>query len=135
LAGWSHAVSPDLLGIVPVLVAANTLLAAGVLVRGGRLRRTDAVLGLFVAAVLFGASAAVPLQLGGRWLTIAWALEMAGLAAFARRVPHPVIRAFAVALAVILGVRLLLNPFALDYGPSAGLPFVNWTIYTWGLPL
>lgn len=135
LAAWSSAWGAGLLGLAPALVAADTLLAAAALRRAGRLRRTDAVFGLYVAAALFGLSAALPLQLGGRWLTVAWALEMAGLAALSRRARHPVVRGFAVALALVIGARLLLNPFAPAYGPAEGLPFVNWTAYTWGVPL
>lgn len=130
-AGWGSAI----VGALPLLLAAETLLAAAVLVRTHRVGRDDALFGLYVAIALFGLSAALPLQLQTRWLTVAWAIEVAGLAALARQVTHPLVRAFAVALAGIVGVRLLANPYALAWGTAGGWPVLNWTLYAWGVPM
>lgn len=129
--GWGDAV----LGLLPVGLAANALLATLLLVRTRRVRRNDWLLGLFVGVVLLGLSAALPMQLQERWLTVAWAIEVAALAAISHRVTHPLVRAFAMALAVVVGVRLLLNPWALSWGDASGLPVLNWTLYSWGVPL
>ena len=40
----------------------------------------------------------------------------------------------AVGLGVLIATRLLLNPWALSYGDTSGLPIFNWTLYTWGIP-
>jgi hypothetical protein len=78
---------------------------------------------------------AIPLQLEDQWLTVAWALEGAALALLTRRLSHPLVPWASFTLGLVVAVRLVLNPYALEYGDTSGLPLLNWTLYTWGLPL
>jgi uncharacterized membrane protein len=90
----------------------------------------------FALVTLLGLTAAVPLQLRERWLTVAWALEAAALAGISDRARHPLVRWTAVALCAAVGVRLLANPWALSWGTAdEGWVLLNWTLYTWGVPL
>jgi len=129
-AGWTDAT----IGLLPLLLALLSIGTAVLLSRARRVHRGDAALALFVAVGLLGISAAVPLQLHNQWLTLAWALEGAALAALSRRLSHPLVRGAAVALGLAVAVRLLLNPAALAYGHTGVVPIFNWTLYTWGVP-
>ncbi|MCK6507102.1 DUF2339 domain-containing protein, partial [Myxococcota bacterium] len=128
--GWTDAA----IGLLPLSLGAVALLTGATLARARRVGRGDAALALFVAVALLGLSTALPLQLERQWLTIAWAVEGALLAALSRRLHHPLLRVASVALGLSVAVRLLLNPWALEYGEGGGLPILNWTLYTWGLP-
>jgi uncharacterized membrane protein len=89
---------------------------------------------MLVVVVLLAAAVTIPLQLSEAWLTVGWAVEVALLAAVYRRLPNPGIRVFAGVLALVVAVRLLLNPDALAYGGGEGMILLNWTLYTWGVP-
>jgi uncharacterized membrane protein len=132
---WVAGLGDGILGLMPLLVAGNALLAASVLLKKRQLGRDDWMLALFVGVVLFGLSAAMPMQLQERWLTVAWAIEAAALAAISGKVTHPLVRGFSLALCAVVGVRLLINPAALSWGDTAGLPILNWTLYSWGIPM
>jgi uncharacterized membrane protein len=132
---WEVSVGDAIIGMLPALLGAVALLNAAVLVRLYRTDRGSGLLAVFVGVALLGISASIPLQLDRAWLTVAWALEAAALAALSRRLSHPLIRVVSIGLLVVVGVRLLLNPAALTYGTAEGLPILNWTLYTWGLPL
>lgn len=133
---WRIALGSVGIGLLPLLLGANTLLGVSVLVRRRGLLRTEGITALFAALVLLGVAVAVPLQLEERWLTVAWAIEAAALAWIHRRLRHPLLEGAAVLLALVVGIRLVVNPWALDWGTAAeGLPILNWTLYTWGLPL
>jgi uncharacterized membrane protein len=133
-AAWDAAFTDERIGLLPLLLAAVALGTALLLLRARRTHLGDPVLALFVAVALLGLSASLPLQLERQWLTIAWALEGAALAALSRRLTHPLLRVASVLLGLGVAVRLLMNPWALEYGQAGGLPVLNWTLYTWGLP-
>ena len=67
-------------------------------------------------------------------LTIAFALQLAALARLARRegdlVPHWLIKG----LAMVIVVRLSLNPWLLDY-PQLGRFGLHWSLYGYGIPV
>jgi uncharacterized membrane protein len=132
---WQLSAGDVMIGILPALLGAVALLNAAVLVRLYRTDRSSGILAVFVGVALLGVSAAVPLQLERAWLTVAWAAEAAALAALSRRLSHPLVRAASIVLMATVGVRLLMNPVALTYGNASGLPVLNWTLYTWGVPL
>lgn len=133
---WLDAFGDVAIGLLPVLLAAFALLAAGALARRQRLTLDDAVVAVFALVILLGVTAAVPLQLRDRWLTVAWALEAAALAIGSRWLRHPLVRVASVALIAAVGVRLVVNPWALAWGTaSEGWPILNWTLYSWGVPL
>jgi uncharacterized membrane protein len=66
---------------------------------------------------------------------VAWALEAAALAWLARRLAHPLLPVGVMVLATAVSIRLCLNPWALEYGDTTGPLLLNWTLYTWGVPL
>ena len=132
---WQLSMGDMVIGILPALLGAVALLNAAVLVRLHRTDRSSGILAVFVGVALLGVSAAIPLQLERAWLTVAWAVEAAALAALSRRLSHPLLRSASIVLMAVVGVRLLLNPVALTYGTASGLPVLNWTLYTWGIPL
>ena len=89
-------------------------------------------------ALLAGGHGALALAfimfLGEASLTIALALQLAALARLARRegdlVPHWLIKG----LAVVIVLRLSLNPWLLDY-PLIGRLGVHWSLYGYGIPV
>ena len=131
---WEDLLGTSFVGALPVLMGGLALLAATVLIRRQKVDRQSTTVALFVMIALAGATLALPLQVESQWLSVGWALEVAALAILTRRLHHPLIRWTAVALAVVVGVRLLANPWVLSYGDAAGWPIVNWTLYTWGIP-
>jgi len=131
---WVDTLGDSVVGALPVLLGAVTLLAAVTLVRALRLRQDDRELAILVTVVLLFVSAAVPLQLEEAWLSVGWAVEVALLGVLSRRLTHPGIRGFGGLLALAVCVRLLLNPDALAYGGGEGMILLNWTLYTWGVP-
>jgi uncharacterized membrane protein len=133
-AAWEEGLGDRALGLLPALLGALSLLGVLALVRRAEVRRDSGHLALFVGVALLGLSAAIPVQLENQWLTVAWALEAAALAWLCGRLSHPLLRAASVALGLAVSVRLLVNPMALSYGDTGGLPILNWQLYTWGVP-
>ncbi len=131
---WVHRLGDGLVGLLPLLLGAVALLGALVLVRAHRVHLGSGALAVFVGVALLGVTAAVPVQLHSQWLTVAWALQAAALVLLSRKLLHPLLRVAALLLAVVVSVRLLVNPWALAYGQAGGLPVLNWTLYTWGVP-
>ncbi|MEQ1566627.1 MAG: DUF2339 domain-containing protein, partial [Myxococcota bacterium] len=133
---WLDRLGDSAIGALPLGLSAYVLLAGVVLGRRGALTAEGLPTAVFALVVLLGITAAVPLQLRDRWLTVAWALEAAALAFFADRIRHPLVRWTAVALCAAVGVRLLFNPYALTWGSASdGWIVLNWTLYSWGVPL
>lgn len=131
---WDQGPLASVPGLLPVGLGAVSLLGAVVLVRQERVLASSGRLASLVSAALLGAVAAVPLQLEDAWLTVAWALEAAAVAALAMRLSHPLLRWTPIVLGLAVSVRLVFNPAALDYGDAAGFPVLNWTLWTWGVP-
>ncbi len=125
--GWESWV-----GFVAVAQAAATLL----LLRELLAERTipleaDGRVALVAATALGFATAAIPLQLSRQWITVAWALETAALAALYRRIRFPQIRWWVAGLAVAVFVRLALNREIFSYYPRADTAIWNWYLYTY----
>ena len=121
-------------GLVPLFFGGVALLGAVALLRRHNVTRADLSFAGFILVALMGVTAALPLELEERWLTVGLGLEVLALAAVSRRVTHPLIRYSAVFMALVVAVRLVVNPAALAYADTSGLPILNWTLYTWGLP-
>lgn len=132
---WESELGPEWRGVVAVLLGVGALLQAASLVRVGGTTLADRELAIVALAVLAFAALAVPLQLERQWLTIGWALEVAAAAWLSRKLRHPLPWIFAGALAIVVMVRLVANPEALAYGGAEGFIVLNWTLYTWGVPL
>ncbi len=131
---WRAALGDQVIGLLPLALGAVALLLAALVVRSLQVHRRDGGLALLVGVALLGLAAAVPVQLERQWLTLAWAFECLLLAALSMRLTHPLVRAGSIGLAVAVAVRLLLNPWALEYGDAGGDLLFNWTLYTWGVP-
>ncbi len=131
---WQDAMGDGADGLLPLLLGANALLAALVLVRGAKSTLGEKEVVLLITVTLLAIALAVPLQLERTWLTVGWAILVVLLAWVNRRVPHPLFVGFAAVLTGLVAVRLLANPYALEYGRTEGPFLVNWTLYTWGIP-
>lgn len=121
----------DVIGVLPVAQAAIMIV---LLVRLMRIEppseRMLGRLALVAAAALAFITVAIPLQLDRQWVTIGWALEAAALVWLFRRVPHRGLLGWAGALFVIVLVRLVIDPTAVDfyfptYAVSAAAFFVG----------
>ena len=77
---------------------------------------------------------AIPLQLRNEWVTIAWALQGVAVLALWRRLDHAGLKYLAIVLLGMVSMRLLLNPYVLDYHPRASLRIINWLSYTYLVP-
>ena len=131
---WREAMGTEVDGVLPVLLGANALVGALVLVRSSASALREREVALLIAVTLAGAAVAVPLQLDRAWLTVGWALLVAMLAWVHLKLKHPLFVAFAAVLTLAVAARLLVNPYVLDYGGGEGPFLFNWTLYTWGIP-
>ena len=131
---WEGAGGLHVIGLLPVLLGAVALVGALTLVRQHGAKRDSGPLALFVGVTLLGLTAAIPIQLRDQWVTVAWALEAVAVALASRRLHHGLLRWTAVLLGAAITVRLVANPWALEYAGAGGWPVLNWTLYTWGVP-
>ncbi len=133
---WIRALGPAAIGLLPVSLAAVSLLALLVArARGPRevlARRTALVWPAAVTTAFV--TLAIPLQLSNEWLTIGWALEAVALLVLFRRLDHAGLKWLSAALFAAVAVRLLINPYVLGYYPRGDLRIVNWLAYTYLVP-
>jgi uncharacterized membrane protein len=133
---WLHRFGDGAVGLLPVLLGAVGLAAA---FRARRLwpsgdpRRLRGLV-WFGAVALGFAALAVPLQLEKEWITIGWALEGVAVIALWRRLDHPGLKLFGLALLAAVAVRLVANPEVPSYHERSGLPILNWLLYTYLVP-
>jgi uncharacterized membrane protein len=92
-----------------------------------------AVVWLTTTATAF-VTLAIPLQLEREWLTIAWALEGAIVLALWQRLDHAGLKHFALALLSAVTIRLVANPWLLEYHLRSELPGIVWLSYTFLVP-
>src|SRR5207249_10604583 len=101
-------------------------------------RRTGALeieiaLAAYAVGVLGSTIFAATLALGDAWLTVALALHLPAIGWIEGRIRLPVLRRLALGVAAIVLVRLVLNPYVLEY-PIGPTPIVNWLLYGYGVP-
>lgn len=89
----------------------------------------------FGAVALGFAAVAIPLQLEKQWITIGWALEGAAVIVLWKRIDHAGLKWFGMALLTAVTVRLVMNPYVLEYGGKGTMPIVNWLLYTYWVPI
>ncbi|MCG8358321.1 MAG: DUF2339 domain-containing protein [Kiloniellales bacterium] len=119
--------------LVALLVAALGVAAAAQVRRFLGADRQDLVIGLYALAVIAAIGLGATMALKQAWLTVALSLQMPALAWLHARSGVRFIRQVALLLASVILVRLLLNPYVLDY-PLGSAPAFNWILYGYGLP-
>lgn len=117
------------------LAGAN--LAAATLVRRQGDARLDLPLGIYAAATVAALGFAAAMALQQAWLTVALAVQLPALAWIHERLGLAALRPVALIVAAVVLLRLLFNPFVLDYAPAAwagAWPGASWVLYGYGLP-
>ncbi len=133
---WKQAFGLGAIALLPLAQGAAALGAAFAARRlwpPGSERRRSA-LAWFGAVALGFAALAVPLQLDREWITVAWALQGAAVIALWRRLDHPGLRLFGLALLAAVTVRLVANPLLLTYHEASGRFLGSWLTYTYLVP-
>jgi uncharacterized membrane protein len=115
------------LAAILALAAAKTLEARRA-DRGMRL-----ALGLYAVATVAGIAFALAFVLRDAWLTVALSLMLPALGWIGGKLDLPEMRGIALVLAAIVLVRLVFNPFVLDYQTDAFLG-AHWVVYGYGVP-
>ncbi len=118
----------DLWAGAAVLLATLSTLAAAAAARDSSVARAGAHAAGACAALALGCGAVLSAQ----WLTVALSLFLPALAAIEHRAGLTPLRRVALVVAVVAGVRLLLNPGVLDYG-AGGWPVVNGLLAAYGV--
>lgn len=100
----------------------------------GRMAGGTEALGMLAVGVSFFVSAAVPLELRREWVTMAYAIELPAVAWIAWRLNLPILRWLAWLLTATVTIRLVFNPYVLDYDVASN-PLLNWVLYGYGVPM
>ena len=90
--------------------------------------------GFVAAGVVFFIAAAIPLELSRQWITSAYAIEFAAVAAIAARLDLLAMRQLCWPLLAVVVVRFVLNPEVLRY-PLGVTPIFNWMLWAYGLSI
>ena len=114
---------------VPFLVGAERLARW----RETMIGATEA-LGFLAAGVVFFIAAAIPLELRREWITVAYAIEFAAVAAIAARLDLLAMRQLCWPLLAVVVVRFVLNPEILKY-PLGVTPILNWILWAYGVSI
>ncbi|CAN5877142.1 DUF2339 domain-containing protein [soil metagenome] len=122
-------------GLISIALAVPFLVGAERLVRwrGTMLGATEA-LGYLAAGVAFFIAAAVALEFNREWITVAYAVEFAAVAAIAARLELRALRQLCWPLLAVVIVRFVLIPEVLAY-PRGVTPIVNWILWGYGLSI
>ncbi|MBL9043466.1 MAG: DUF2339 domain-containing protein [Myxococcales bacterium] len=88
---------------------------------------------LFAAVGIGFIALAIPLQLQKQWIAVAWALEAASVWWLFRKLPHPGLKYFGLALYCGVLLRLIPDANFLTYH-ERGMPVFNWLLYSYGVP-
>lgn len=94
---------------------------------------TEIALAAYAVGVLGGTISAAAFGLAEAWLTVAFALHLPAVGWVESRVRVQALRWVALGIAATVLIRLVLNPYVLDY-PLGPTPIVNWLLYGYGVP-
>ncbi|MDQ3035791.1 MAG: DUF2339 domain-containing protein, partial [Myxococcota bacterium] len=133
---WLETLGARYVGALPLILA---LVSLGFATLASRRSAIDPAVKrvalVWLAAVTAGfVTLAIPLQLDREWWTIGWALEGAALLALDRRLDHPGLKYLALGLFGAVSLRLIANPYVLQYYPRSELRIFNWLTYTYLVP-
>src|SRR6266851_582559 len=123
--GWSGAA----LALAGLELAAA---AAVVRLRTGE-TEIEVALAAYAVGVLAATILAATFALSTAWLTVALALHLPAIGWVEGRIRLPVLRWLASGVAGVVLIRLMLNPWILDY-PLSATPIFNWLLYGYGVP-
>ena len=122
-------------GLISIGLAVPFLVGAERLVRWrGTMTGATEALGFLAAGVVFFIAAAIPLELRREWITVAYAIEFAAVAAIAARLDLLAMRQLCWPLLAVVVVRLVLNPEILKY-PLGVTPILNWILWAYGISI
>jgi uncharacterized membrane protein len=122
-------------GLISIGLAVPFLVGAERLVRWrGTMTGATEALGFLAAGVVFFIAAAIPLELSREWITVAYAIEFAAVAAIAARLDLLAMRQLCWPLLAVVVVRLVLNPEILKY-PLGVTPILNWILWAYGISI
>ncbi|MGE0259269.1 MAG: DUF2339 domain-containing protein [Alphaproteobacteria bacterium] len=93
----------------------------------------ETALAAYAVAVLGGTIVAAAFALSEAWLTVALALHLPAIGWVETRTRVAALRWVALAIAAAVLVRLVANPYVLDY-PLGPTPIFNWLLYGYGVP-
>ena len=117
-------------GLISIGLAAPFLVGAERLVRWReRMPGATEALGYLAAGVSFFIAVAIALELSREWITVAYAVELAAVAAIARTLGLLAMRRLCWGLLAVVAVRFVFNPEVLQY-PLGVTPVFNWIL--WG---
>lgn len=112
---------------VPFLVGAERLVRWRETMPGA----TEA-LGFLAAGVAFFIGVAIPLELTREWITVAYAIELASVAAIASHLGLVALRQLCWPLLAAVVIRFVVNPEILKY-PLGLTPILNWMLWGYGI--
>ncbi len=122
-------------GLISIGLAVPFLVGAERLVRWrGTMPGATEALGFLAAGVVFFIAAAIPLELSREWITVAYAIEFAAVAAIAAWLDLLAMRQLCWPLLAVVVVRFVLNPEILKY-PLGVTPVFNWILWSYGLSI
>jgi len=127
----------DLAWSAVAFALAAVYLVAASLLRRQRDARLDLSLGIYAGATAAALGFAATMALQQAWLTVALAAQLPVLAWIHARLNLAPLRPVALIVAGVVLLRLLLNPFVLDYALAtwaAAWPGASWVLYGYGLP-
>ncbi len=124
------------IGLLPIALGSLSLAAVALARRLGPAESPAQFRAMvwFSTVALGFVSLAIPLQLDKEWITLAWAIQGFAITELWKRLDHPGLKYFALALLLTVTVRLVFNPEILSYHPRSGWPIVNWLAYTYLIP-
>lgn len=91
-------------------------------------------LGYLAAGVTFFIAAAIPMEFSREWITVAYAIELAAVAAIAATLNLRAMRLLCWPLLAVIVVRFVLNPEVLKY-PLGVTPLFNWILWGYGISI
>jgi uncharacterized membrane protein len=122
-------------GLISVGLAAPFLVGAERLARWrDRMTGATEALGYLAAGVTFFIAAAIPMEFSREWITVAYAVELAAVAAIAAALDLRAMRLLCWPLLAVVVVRFVLNPEVLKY-PLGVTPIFNWILWGYGISI
>ena len=115
------------------LAGAELVAALAVAKRRNGETEIEIALAAYAVGVLGGTIVAAAFGLSEAWLTVALALHLPAIGWVETRTRVAALRWVALAIAVAVLVRLVANPYVLDY-PLGATPVFNWLLYGYGVP-